>query len=213
MVRLDRIYTRRGDKGTTALIGGRSISKGHLKIEAYGTADELNAVLGLIHSLAQSRSDLPDKVRQETQVVLQAIQNHLFDIGSILAAPAGQTYPNMPQIEPQHVTFLEQRIDAYQEILEPLKSFVLPGGGLLAAYAHQARTVCRRFERILVRLAEAEPVPEQMLIYVNRLSDYLFVYSRWVNKLLNEPETLWQPASSLPQRPDLDMPKTGTPEA
>jgi cob(I)alamin adenosyltransferase len=191
MVNLNKIYTKTGDDGKTALVGGQRVSKGDVKIEAYGTVDELNAHLGFIRSEA-SGSLTENEIALETRDVFLQIQNILFNIGAILASPVDQPYEGRPQVSDEQIQFLEERMDAYQEILAPLTSFVLPGSGRLNSMAHVARTVCRRVERILVRLAEQEAVDENVLKYLNRLSDFLFVYARWVSKHLNEEEPLWE---------------------
>jgi len=191
MVNLNKIYTKTGDDGETALVGGQRVSKGDIKIEAYGTVDELNAYLGCIRSeVAAALQDT--EIAGETFAVFLQIQNILFNIGAILASPVDQPYEGRPQVSDEQIRILEEKMDAYQEILAPLTSFVLPGSGRLNSMAHVARTVCRRSERILVRLAEQEAVDENVLKYINRLSDFLFVYARWVSKHLNEEEPLWE---------------------
>ena len=187
-IRLNKIYTKSGDDGKTALVGGQRISKGDLKIEAYGSVDELNSFVGLIRACAAGFPEIVD----ETEAVFKKIQNALFDIGSILATPAGESFEGMSQVGSESIEFLEKRMDHYQTSLESLKSFVLPGGGMLGAYGHVARTVCRRVERILVRLAQREAVPENIMVYMNRLSDFLFVYARWVSKKTGQVENLWE---------------------
>lgn len=191
-LQLNKIYTRGGDKGTTALVGGKRVSKSSAKLNSYGTADELNAQIGLIRTYALSYKDKHEGVFEETTKVLHIIQNRLFDIGSILATPPEQPYQGMPKVSDADIVFLEEKIDSYNENLASLDSFTLPGGGILNAHAHVARTVCRRLERILVDLQNHEEVDENVLKYINRLSDYLFVYSRWVAKELNEDEFLWE---------------------
>ena len=191
-VRLNKIYTRRGDDGTTGLVGGERVSKGSLQLEAYGTVDELNSFLGLIRSRALTLHENVKEVSMETKEVFSILQNELFDIGSILATPDGKQFEGMAQVTAKQVRYLEERMDHYQEVLEPLESFVLPGSGVLNSHAHVARTVCRRLERILVRLNDQSPVDELLMAYVNRLSDYLFVYSRWVSKKCGEEEFLWR---------------------
>jgi len=191
-VRLNKIYTRRGDDGTTGLVGGERVSKGTLRLEAYGTVDELNSFLGLIRSTALSLRSNMKEVATDTEEVFSRLQNELFDIGSILATASGKQFEGMAQVTAEQVSYLEERMDHYQEVLEPLESFVLPGSGVLNSHAHVARTVCRRLERILVRLNEDEPVDEMLMAYVNRLSDYLFVYSRWVSRKCGEEELLWR---------------------
>ena len=191
-IRLNKIYTRSGDDGKTALVGGRRVSKGDLKIEAYGSVDELNCFIGLIRAGAGQLAGGTPNVAEETESVFKKIQNELFDIGSILATPAGESFSGMAQINAGHIEFLEKRMDGYQKSLGDLDSFVLPGGGMLSSYAHVARAVCRRVERILVRLVETEPVSEKLMGYINRLSDFLFVYARWVSHKCGEPERLWE---------------------
>jgi cob(I)alamin adenosyltransferase len=190
-VHLSKIYTRGGDQGETSLIGGERISKADLRLDTYGTADELNSVLGLLRTCAE-QDDVPPAVAAESAVVLARIQNSLFDVGSVLATPAGETREGMPCVAAADIAFLEDRIDAYNVELPALDSFVLPGGTMLNAYAHLGRTVCRRFERLLARLDQEAPVTPTVLRYVNRLSDYLFVYARWVAQAQGADEYLWQ---------------------
>lgn len=190
-LKLSKIYTRGGDHGTTALVGGKRIKKSELRLESYGTTDELNAHIGIIRTTALDYRDSQPEIFIETTSVLKIVQNKLFDIGSLLATPPGESYPGMPTLSISDTEFLEQKIDAYNEILETLLSFTLPGGGKLNAQAHVARTVCRRAERVLARLQEKEDLPEFSLAYINRLSDYLFIYSRWVSKKLGDEEFLW----------------------
>jgi len=163
-----KVYTKTGDNGTTGLLGGARVSKAHLRIEAYGTVDELNAWLGL---LADNSTD----ARKE---LLMLIQRRLFTVGSELAADPAKPMPNIPHIQAQDITVLEQSIDAQELNLPPLRAFVLPGGHQVASYAHLARTVCRRAERGVVHLSEHEPISELIIPYLNRLSDFLFVLSR-----------------------------------
>lgn len=196
-LQLGKIYTRGGDKGTTALVGGNRISKASFKLDCYGTVDELNSFIGVIRTVALNVEQQSEEVYRESMEVFRVIQNRLFDVGSILATPHDQPYEGMPEIKDDDVTLLEEKIDAYNEILEKLPSFTLPGGGLLNAHAHVARTVCRRLERMLVKLVDEEPVPDGIRKYINRLSDFLFVYSRWVAQKLGEKEFLWdKPLSS-----------------
>jgi cob(I)alamin adenosyltransferase len=191
MVRITRVYTRTGDQGETALVGGRRVPKDAPRIEAYGTVDELNAVLGLARVFNAERLGKGEAHRWLDET-LRRLQNQLFDLGSELATPEDAVYEGMYRVGQAEVTELEQLIDRCQEELEPLKSFVLPGGGRVGAFLHQARTVCRRAEREILRLSRVEPIPEWPLRYVNRLSDLLFVLSRWVAKRLGEPEYLWE---------------------
>lgn len=190
-MRITKVYTRAGDKGTTRLAGGQPIPKDHPRLETYGTVDELNSVIGLTRAfLRELPESLPQAKRLDTE--LERIQHRLFDVGSILATAPGQTFPNMPVITEAEVTRLEKVIDACQVDLKPLEEFILPGGGKVAAFLHQARTVCRRAERLCVGLGREEEVPPVILKYLNRLSDALFVFSRWIAWAQKEPENLWK---------------------
>ncbi len=190
-IRLNRIYTRTGDGGTTALVGGQRVPKEHGRIEAYGTVDELNSIVGivrtfLIDSVAKLDADGP-----WYSEMLRRIQNELFDVGSELATPMSAEYEGMHRMGAPEVDLLEAEMDRMEKVLQPLKSFTLPGGGILNAFLHQARTVCRRAERVLWALSREEPINEKLIVYINRLSDHLFVQSRWVALKLGEPEFLW----------------------
>ncbi|MGH7932509.1 MAG: cob(I)yrinic acid a,c-diamide adenosyltransferase [Candidatus Binataceae bacterium] len=190
-IRLTRIYTRTGDKGLTALVGGARVPKENARLEAYGTVDELNSIVGIVRTyLPNYRGGFGDDYAWYSES-LRRIQNELFDVGSELATPPGAEYDGMHTMGEGEVKLLEQEMDRMEQELQPLKSFTLPGGGVLNAFLHQARTVCRRGERVCWRLKREEPVNDQLLIYVNRLSDHLFVQSRWVAKRLEEPEFLW----------------------
>ncbi len=189
MVRLNRIYTRTGDKGDTRLVGGQSVPKDSLRIEAYGTVDELNAILGLVRSFLPEAQKGPARDRLEAW--LKTTQNDLFDLGSDLATRLEDRWEGQPLVEGPAVEALEQLMDSLNEDLEPLKSFVLPGGGKVNAFLHQARTVCRRAERITIALSREEPIGDQVIPYINRLSDALFVWSRWVARHLGQEEFLW----------------------
>lgn len=153
--------------------------------------DELNASVGVVRVM---NSEMAGAHRQADQLeeALRWIQNKLFDVGSILATAPGQTFKNMPQVTGNDVTRLEQLIDQCQKNLGPLKEFILPGGGKVSGFLHQARTVCRRAERLCIRLSREEPVDPTIVKFVNRLSDALFVLARWVAKTQNEPEFLWE---------------------
>ena len=190
-IRITRVYTRTGDKGDTALVGGRRVPKDSPRIEAYGTIDELNAIIGLARVFTAERREQGD-APPWLDGVLRRLQNELFDLGSELATPADAAYEGMFRVGAAEVTALEKLIDECQKDLEPLKSFVLPGGGRVGGFLHQARTVCRRAERRILALSRAEPIGEWPLKYVNRLSDLLFVLSRWVGKNLGETEYLWE---------------------
>ena len=190
-IRITRVYTRTGDRGETALVGGTRVPKDAARIEAYGTVDELNAALGLARAFNAERLSEGEGHRWLDET-LRRLQNELFDLGSELATPEDAVYEGMHRIGDAQVRELEKLIDHCQKELPPLKSFVLPGGGRIGAALHQARTICRRAEREILRLSRAEPLAEWPLRYVNRLSDLLFVLSRWVAKRLGEPEYLWE---------------------
>lgn len=178
-----KIYTKTGDKGTTALYGGKRLSKGDWRIEAYGTVDELNAHIGLVASLIK---DI------EYKDVLQDIQSRLFDIGTHLAAEPGKKNLILPEIPETKISILEQYIDTMNEQLPELKNFILPGGNVEAANCHVARTVCRRAERNVVRLAENEAVELVLIQYLNRLSDFLFVLARKLVHDAKDNEIVWK---------------------
>ena len=190
-VRITRVYTRAGDAGLTALVGGRRVPKDSPRIEAYGTIDELNSIIGLARAFNAPQLKRGKKYRQLDEI-LRRLQNELFDLGSELATPADAVYEGMFRVGAEQVTALERLMDECQKDLAPLKSFVLPGGGPVGGFLHQARTVCRRAERRVLELARVEDIGEWPLKYVNRLSDLLFVLSRWVGKHLGETEYLWQ---------------------
>ena len=181
-----KIYTKTGDKGTTSLIGGTKVPKSHLRIEAYGTVDELNSCLGLCMDLLED---------QASKKILLEVQDRLFTIGSSLACdPIKEPKMRIPDLKAADVQLLEKEIDRMNEVLPPMKSFILPGGHPTVSQIHIARCVCRRAERCCVRLEleslEVEPV---ILQYLNRLSDYLFILSRYAGKLLQAPEIPWKP--------------------
>lgn len=194
MVVLNRIYTRTGDGGETALGSGERVSKADLRIEAYGTVDETNTVLGLVR---QHTSDPKLAVLDE---MLGRIQNELFDLGADLCVPdRGQKLEWEPlRILSSQAERLEKEIDQLNETLSPLRSFVLPGGVAAAAYLHQARTVCRRAERLMValRTVEGEVVSDAAMAYINRLSDFLFVASRYANAVVGDGDVLWVPGKT-----------------
>lgn len=189
-IRITRVYTRSGDKGDTALVGGKRVPKDALRIDAYGTLDELNAIVGLARVF--NGDCPPDPARDRIEVILKGVQNQLFDLGSELATPPDAVYEGMFRVGDNEVKALERLMDECQKDLEPLNSFVLPGGGHVSALLHQCRTVCRRAERIVVRLTREEDIGPWPLRYLNRLSDLFFVLSRWVAKQLSEPEYLWE---------------------
>jgi len=192
-ISITRVYTRTGDKGTTALVGGKRVPKDSPRIAAYGTIDELNAVLGLARVFNEERLAEGEKHRWLDEV-FRRLQNQLFDLGSELATPADAVYEGMFRIGDAEVKELEALMDRCQKDLEPLRSFILPGGGRISGFLHQCRTVCRRAEREILALSRVEPIGEGVLPYVNRLSDLFFVLSRWVGKHLGETEYLWERA-------------------
>ncbi len=197
-IRITRVYTRTGDKGETALVGGRRVPKDSLRIEAYGTIDELNSIVGLARLFNEERLK-EGEAHRFLDKVLRKIQDELFDLGSELATPADFTYAGMYRIGAGEIRKIEEIIDECQKELRPLKSFVLPGGGRIGGYLHQCRTVCRRAEREILRLSRVEEISEWPLKYVNRLSDLFFVLSRWGGKNMGEKEYLWQ--RGLEERP------------
>jgi cob(I)alamin adenosyltransferase len=190
-MRITKVYTRTGDAGKTRLAGGQPVWKDSLRVDAYGTIDELNASVGVVRVMNADVVDAHAAAAQ-LEAELRWVQNKLFDVGSILATAPGQTFKNMPRVAAQDVTRLEKLIDRCQKDLEPLKEFILPGGGKVSGFLHQARTVCRRAERLCVALSKTEPVDSIIIKFVNRLSDALFVLARWVAKTQGEPEFLWE---------------------
>jgi cob(I)alamin adenosyltransferase len=194
-ISITRVYTRLGDQGETALVGGRRVPKDSPRIGAYGTVDELNAVVGLVRVFNAERLKTRGAARKHhawLDATLQKVQNQLFDLGSELATPPDAVYEGMFHLGEAEVTELERIMDACQKELPPLKSFILPGGGRIHGFLHQARTVCRRAEREVLALSRVEPVGEWTLRYLNRLSDLFFVLGRWAGKHAGEKEYLWQ---------------------
>jgi cob(I)alamin adenosyltransferase len=180
-----KIYTKTGDKGETGLFGGNRVSKDDLRIEAYGTTDELNAALGLADTELKS-----DEIKE----LIKTIQNKLFVLGSDLATPLdhGTKSFRLPRITVEDYTFLENQIDNFESKLEELKSFILPGGTKGGALLHLSRTICRRAERRIVSLQKIEEINPNIVIFVNRLSDLLFVLSRYENLTSNQPDIKWE---------------------
>lgn len=198
MVRITKVYTRTGDRGQTSLVGGKRVPKDSPRIDAYGTIDELNSVVGLARVFNAESLDAGE-AHQFLDEVLCRLQDELFDLGSELATPPEFFQPGMYRVGDDEIARIEKLIDKCQEDLEPLNSFVLPGGGRIGAYLHQCRTVCRRAEREILRLSRGEEINECAIKYVNRLSDLFFVLSRWIAKQTGEPEYLWQ--RGLQQKP------------
>jgi cob(I)alamin adenosyltransferase len=179
-----KIYTKTGDQGKTSLLGGSRVAKYHLRIEAYGTVDELNSHIGMVRSF---------EIAQDVQDTLIEIQNRLFTMGSQLASEPGGRKFEIPELVEADITLLETAIDAMEETLPPMRNFVLPGGHLAVAQAHIARCVCRRAERIVLHLKDENDVPEPIPVFLNRLSDYLFVLSRKLSRDLGATEIPWRP--------------------
>src|SRR6266853_2716819 len=188
---LNRIYTKRGDAGETSLVGGQRVPKDDSRIEAYGTVDELNAFVGLAAVSCGEDARLAPLAS-----ILRRVQHELFNLGSILATQPEDVHPNQPRITAAEVAQLEREIDSMNTDLSPLRSFVLPGGTRLSAELHATRTICRRAERLTVALASEQSVPPEAIQYLNRLSDAMFVWSRWANHVLGAPEELWEPNKS-----------------
>lgn len=196
---INKVYTKTGDRGNTSLVGGQRVAKNHPRIEAYGTVDELNAFTGgLVRSLMDEMPEGDD--RQWFLGVLQRIQHELFNLGSILATLPEDVHPNQPRVREADIAQLEREIDRCNAVLPALRSFVLPGGSRSSADLHLCRTVCRRAERLLVSMADAETVPPECVRYLNRLSDAFFVWSRWINLALGRDEVLWQPNQAASSR-------------
>jgi len=190
-VRISKVYTKTGDGGRTRLAGGQEVDKDAIRVEAYGTVDELNSIIGLARVFIRKEENT-GKASDQLEEYLKWMQNKLFDIGGLLATAPGQEFKNMPQVTAQNVERLEGWIDTCQEDLTPLKEFLLPGGGQVSGFLHQARTVCRRAERVCVKLSKEEAVDPVIIQFLNRLSDALFVLARWVAHTLGETEFLWE---------------------
>jgi cob(I)alamin adenosyltransferase len=180
-----KIYTKTGDSGQTSLLGGKRVSKHHIRIECYGTVDELNAHLGMLLDLTEQE---PHRTR------IQAIQAYLFTLGSHLAMEPGKHNIKLPPILAEETASLERYIDEMNAVLPEMRNFVLPGGHVAVSQAHISRCVCRRAERQLVYLTEQEEVHPEIVKYINRLSDYLFVLARMLGQILNVQEKPWKPS-------------------
>ena len=185
-IALNRIYTKTGDQGDTHLAGGQRVLKDSLRIECYGTVDELNAFVGMAG--VSAADSVP-----ELAAILRRVQHELFNLGSILATRPSDVHPKQARITPTEILQLEQEIDRMNADLPMLRSFVLPGGSRLNTELHACRTICRRAERIAVSLSREEEIPPEAIQYLNRLSDAFFVWSRWANHILGVPEVLWEP--------------------
>ena len=198
-IALNRIYTKRGDTGETSLAGGQRVAKDSARIEAYGTVDELNAFTGLAVVSCEEMTQRNPRLGHLLPI-LRRVQHELFNLGSILATLPQDVHPKQARITPAEVSQLEREIDSMNESLPALRSFVLPGGTRLNAELHVIRTICRRAERLLISLSRVEDVPAEAIQYLNRLSDAMFVWSRWVNHSTGAPEVLWQPNQSASAR-------------
>jgi cob(I)alamin adenosyltransferase len=179
-----KIYTKTGDKGQTSLLGGARVAKSHIRIDAYGTVDELNSYLGLIRDLEANKIREGDLIK---------IQETLFAIGSLLATEPGKSFKFVPHVTLEDILFLENKIDLMVSGLPEMRNFVLPGGHTAVSFCHIARCVCRRAERIVIALQETAPVDELIMIYLNRLSDYLFILSRQLTLETGAKEIPWKP--------------------
>jgi cob(I)alamin adenosyltransferase len=192
---INRVYTRTGDRGDTGLAGGQRVPKDGARIEAYGTVDELNSFLGVARATTTEMAGMEPRLAILADILLR-VQHELFNLGSILATMPQDVHPKQARVTDAEVTQFEREMDRMNEDLAPLGSFVLPGGSRLNGELHVARTVCRRAERACVALGRVENIPPEAVKYLNRLSDALFVWSRWASHVTNAPETLWQPNQS-----------------
>ncbi len=184
---LNRIYTKTGDSGETGLVGGQRVPKDAQRIAVFGTVDELNAFVGLVRvSAGEARL-------AELETIFERVQHELFNLGSVLATLPADLHPMQPRVNNATIEQLERDIDRFNAEVPALRSFVLPGGTRLCAELHVCRTICRRAERELVTLSHQEEIPREALLYLNRLSDAFFVWSRWVNPALGVAEALWEP--------------------
>lgn len=182
-----KIYTKTGDKGTTRLVDGSCVEKFNPRVEAYGCVDELNSIIGLVRSHLETTITL-----NELKSPLERIQSELFSVGSLLATADLEKFKQLPQIGESHISQLENWIDTFSTQLPPLKNFILPAGHLVASQLHICRTACRRAERRSSEIYKAEHQYQNVLIYLNRLSDLFFTWARWVNLKSDHPETLWK---------------------
>ena len=182
-----KVYTKAGDKGMTKLVDGSCVEKFNPRVEAYGCVDELNSGLGVIRSFIK-----PQTALHELDQPLEIVQNQLFSVGSLLATADINVFNKLPQITEAHISQLEKWIDQYSEPLPTLKNFILPGGDCVASFLHVSRTACRRAERRSSEIYTHEDHYQNVLIYLNRLSDLLFTWARWVNFTQNHTETIWK---------------------
>ena len=189
-IRINKVYTRSGDAGKTRLIGGKERWKDNIRVEAFGTVDELNAEIGLCRELVK---EIGNEKLGSLIWLLKSIQNELFNLGTQLAAAEGSEPEKLPQLSDNAILKLESEIDTANESLLELTSFVLPGGSVINAQFHIARNICRRAERRVISLSKKENVDSDNIRYLNRLSDALFVWRRWVSEIIGDEENLWDP--------------------
>jgi len=187
-----KVYTKTGDKGTTGLLGGTRVLKSNIRIEAYGTVDELNSHVGMVRD--QPACQESDRSVGGKEAELIEIQNALFVIGSHLAADPKKSKVEIPPLEVKWIDSLEKLIDNLDQELPKMRNFILPGGHVSVSACHIARCVCRRAERSVIALAQIEPIDQTIIIYLNRLSDYLFVLSRWIALKTDAKEIVWKPS-------------------
>lgn len=193
-MRIHKVYTRTGDQGFTDLVGGERVPKDSLRIESYGTVDEVQSVLGMLRAALSESAEagrMPEVCREAVGHI-HRVQQDLFDLGSTLSTPPQHAGRVKHPVTAERIAWLEDTMDRWNEELPPLRSFVLSGGGRFSALAHVARTVCRRCERIVLRLSREEEVPPEPLRYLNRLSDFLFVLARHLARVFGEDEPLWE---------------------
>lgn len=200
-ISINRVYTRRGDQGETALAGGQRVPKDSARIQAYGAVDELNSFVGVARATVAEMAPGSPRFAPLAAILLR-VQHELFNLGSILATLPEDVHPKQARVTETEVAQLEAEMDRMNEELPPLRSFVLPGGSRLNAELHVCRTVCRRAERAVVELARAERIPGETVRYLNRLSDAMFVWSRWASHVAGAPETLWEPNQTASGRSD-----------
>ena len=189
-ITINRVYTRKGDKGYTMLIGGEKVKKNSNRINGFGEIDELNVAVG---SCGTALDELDTKNRKEINSMILIIQNNLFNLGNMIATPNDCINSEMPRITKESIKYLEDQINKYNDQLNPLSSFVLPGGNEINIRFHFARVICRRCERNIVGLIDIEKLDTIIVQYLNRLSDLLFILSRYANKILSNKESLWDP--------------------
>ena len=193
-ITINKVYTKTGDQGKTRLAGGKEVSKKNVRVVSYGEVDELNSSISIIVEIIKSSYKGQEKF-DGINLLLVQIQNKLFNVGTMIATLPEDIAIDTPQVSENDVKFLEEKIDFYNNENNPLKSFVIPGGNLVNSYIHLSRTICRRAERNCVALLETEDVPNIVVVYLNRLSDLLFVLSRVAVKYCDDEENLWNPNS------------------